>query len=215
MATKSDAKLREEAHAENAPAPDILNRPTIAPDPFDLDNLVVDQNYVQAAGVKKLLTTIPIRKLHPQDFVRVHPDPAYRKQLALIERREEREMFLIPKPMAAELSGKSVTAMVYTAINRQGVLFFWPVRQPGEDGKILEWHRSLMEAAEKAMTKWIRVKANMSLGAYEIYEAQSPDLANPEWPDLAYNELLRIAFRAEGVISSADHPVVKKLRGLI
>ena len=65
------------------------------------------------------------------------------------------------------------------------------------------------------MTKWIRVKANMSLGAYEIYEAQSPDLANPEWPDLAYNELLRIAFRAEGVISSADHPVVKKLRGLI
>ena len=106
MATKSDAKLREEAHAENAPAPDILNRPTIAPDPFDLDNLVVDQNYVQAAGVKKLLTTIPIRKPHPQDFVRVHPDPAYRKQLALIERREEREMFLIPKPMAAELSGE-------------------------------------------------------------------------------------------------------------
>jgi hypothetical protein len=185
------------------------------PDPFDLDNLVVDQNYLQTAGVKKLLTTIPIRRPHPQDFVRVRPDPDYRRQLCLIERREEREMFLVPRHMAAELGGEFITAIVYTAINRQGVLFFWPVRQPGEDGKILEWHRSLMEAAERAMSKWIRVKANMSLGAYEIYEAQSPNLAEPEWPDLPYQELLRIAFRAEGVISSTEHSVVKKLRGLM
>jgi hypothetical protein len=186
-----------------------------APDPFDLDNLVVDQNYIQAAGVKKLLTTIPIRKPHPQDYVRVHPDPNYRKSLALIEIHDDRETYLVPKTMAAELSGESITAMLYTATNRQGVLFFWPVRLPGEDGKILEWHRSLAEAAERAMPTWVRVKANMSLGAYEIYEARAENLSEPEWPDLAYQELLRIAFRKEGIISGLDHPVVKKLRGLI
>ena len=40
-----------------------------------------------------------------------------------------------------------------------------------------------MVAAEKAMTKWMRVKANMSLGAYDLWEAQAT-FAEPEWPDL-------------------------------
>jgi hypothetical protein len=64
------------------------------------------------------------------------------------------------------------------------------------------------------MSKWIRVKANMSLGAYEIWEAQGK-LPDPEWPDLPYKELLRIAFRDQKIINDLDHPVVKRLRGLV
>ena len=33
------------------------------------------------------------------------------------------------------------------------------------------WHQSAAEAAERAMTCWVRVTANRSLGAYEIFEA--------------------------------------------
>ena len=62
------------------------------------------------------------------------------------------------------------------------------------------------------MTKWVRIKANMSLGAYEIFSAESV-MQDPTWPELPFNELLRIAFR-DRIISSADHPVVKRLRGL-
>ena len=47
---------------------------SIEPDPFDLANLRLDQSFVETAGVKKLLTTVPVRKPNPQDFVRVHPD---------------------------------------------------------------------------------------------------------------------------------------------
>jgi hypothetical protein len=185
-----------------------------APDPFDLDNLRVDQSFVEICGVKKLLTTIPVRKPSPQDFVRVNSDPAFQKSLALIELREDREYYLVPKVTAPDLVGETITVRLYTAINRQGVLFFWPVRLPGPDGKVLEWHRSLAEAAEKAMSKWMRVKANMSLGAYEIWEAQGK-LPDPEWPDPPYKELLRIAFRDQKIINDLDHPVVKRLRGLV
>ena len=50
------------------------------------------------------------------------------------------------------------------------------VRLPGPDGKHLEWHRSAAEAAEAAETRWIRIKANMALGAYEIFEALSENI---------------------------------------
>jgi hypothetical protein len=62
------------------------------------------------------------------------------------------------------------------------------------------------------MKRWIRVKANMSLGAYEAYEA-SGTIPDPTWPDLTYQETLKIAFR-DRYVTGLDHPVVKRLRGL-
>jgi hypothetical protein len=75
----------------------------------------------------------------------------------------------------------------------------------------MEWHRSAAEAAELAMARWIRVKANMSLGAYEIFEAAS-SIPDPQWPALSFNGLLRIAFR-DRLIVDAGHSVIKRLRG--
>jgi hypothetical protein len=101
---------------------------------------------------------------------------------------------------------------LFTAINRQGVLFLWPVRLPDPDGKQLEWHRSLREAAEIAITRWVRVKADTNLGAYRIAVAESA-MAEPVWPNEMFAELLEIAFRSR-LIDTIDHPVIKRLRGL-
>ena len=68
-----------------------------------------------------------------------------------------------------------------------------------------------MEAAERAMTKWIRVAANMHLGAYELFEAQDK-LPAPEFPQESFHDLLRIAFK-DRFIEDANHPVLKALRG--
>jgi len=95
---------------------------------------------------------------------RVHPDPAYRETLAVIELKEDREFYLLPRHIARELPGEFVMAQLFTAINRQGVLFLWPVRLPGTDGRTNRWHTSAAEAATHAMSRWIRVKANMALG---------------------------------------------------
>jgi hypothetical protein len=43
---------------------------------------------------------------------------------------------------------------------------------PGADGRQNNWHTSATTAAETAMKKWIRIKANMALGAYDPFEAQ-------------------------------------------
>jgi hypothetical protein len=101
---------------------------------------------------------------------------------------------------------------MYACINRQGVIFLWPVRLPGSDGRQLEWHRSAAEAAEMAMKRWVRVKANMNLGAYEVFEA-SASIPDPAWPsDLTFDQMLAIAFKGR-LVDSFDHPVLKRLRG--
>ena len=180
------------------------------PDPFDPENLRLDQSFAQTAGVKKLLTTVPVRKPHRQELVRVHSDPAYRLTAAIIELRDDREVYLVP-PHVAHQTPESTPVLLHAAINRQGVTFLWPVKLPGPDGKINEWHRSAQEAAERAMTRWLFVRANMNLGAYEMIEATAT-IPDPVWPTATFKELLKIGFR-ESLIDSLDHPVLKRLRG--
>ena len=53
----------------------------------------------------------------------------------------------------------------------------------------------------------------MSLGAYDVFEATG-DIAEPEWPQLRFEEILRIAF-GNRYITDAGHVVLKRLRGEI
>jgi hypothetical protein len=180
-------------------------------DPYDLSKLRLDQNFVEMASVKKLLTTVPVRKPLAQDFVRVHPDAAFRMPCAIIELKDDREHYLVTADIVAAVATEVVMKTVYTTINRQGVVFLWPVPLPTPDGRVNEWHRSAQEAAERAIGRWIRMKANMPLGAYEIFEApdSTPD---PVWPEHSFKGLLEIGFR-DRLIRSLDHPVLKRLRG--
>jgi hypothetical protein len=182
-------------------------------DPFDLSNLRLSQAFIETAGTKKLLTTVPVRKPGPQDWVRVHPGPDYRDNFAVIELKDEREEYVLAAPLIPELMGEFVNKTLYTTINRQGVLSLWPARLPDPDGRQLDWHRSAREAAEAAMKRWIRFKANKSLGAYDIFETEVCH-SDPVWPELGFQEIIRIAFR-DRLITTIDHPVIKRLRGLI
>jgi hypothetical protein len=161
---------------------------------LDISRLRLPQDFASSIGVKKLLITVPVRKPGKQDFVRVHPDEGWRLQTAVLELKEEREIYLVDQPLWNELVGEISPRILFTAVSRQGVLFLWPVRLPGEDGRIDNWSRSAQEAAMKAMDRWVRVSANMSLGAYEIFKAVS-DLPDPEWPEVTFQGVLEIAFR--------------------
>jgi hypothetical protein len=182
-----------------------------APDPFDLASLRLNPSFIETAGVKKLLTTVPARRPSPQDFVRVHPSPDYRENFAMIDLKDDREDYLVRRELLPDLAGEVIYKTVFTAINRQGVVFLWPIRLPAPDDRKSDWPRSAREAAEMAMGQWVRLKANMSLGAYEITVAESV-MAEPVWPDLSYQELVRIAYR-DRMIATLDHAVVKRLRG--
>src|SRR5260370_2091176 len=104
--------------------------------PFDPSKLRLDQSYADTVGVKKLLTTVPVRKPNRQDFVRVHPDPAYRlTPAAIIEVREDREVYLVTPEMAQALPGEFSMVTLHTAINRQGTLHLWPTKLPTAAGR--------------------------------------------------------------------------------
>jgi hypothetical protein len=202
---------------EPYPQPNAVEPQAPTADPFDPANLRLSQSFVETVGVKRLLTTVPVRKPSPQDFVRVHPDRAFRENFPIIELKDEREEYIVVADLVSLLMDEFVTKTLFTAINRQGTVFLWPVRLPSPDGRDMEWWRSGREAAELGMTSWIRVRANMDLGAYEIFKAESVIL-DPEWPRggdgeaLGYWDLIKIAFR-DHLIDRIDHPVVKRLRG--
>jgi len=142
------------------------------PNPFNPAALRLSQSFAGPVGVKKLLTTVPVGKPNRQDFVRVHPDPTFRlTPTAVIELKEDHEKYLISPAIAQQFPGEFNVVTLYTTINRQGVVRLWDVKLPPEDGRQLEWHRSAAEAAERAMNKWVRVTANMSARAYDIFEA--------------------------------------------
>ena len=154
-------------------------------DAFDPANLRLSQSFTETVGVKKLLTTIPVRKPGPQDFVRVHPAAEYREDFPIIELRDDREEYIVIAALVPELTGEFVAKTLYTTINRQGTVFFWPVRLPSPDGKDMNWWRSGREAAALAIRDWVRVKSNMNLGAYETFRAESA-MSEPEWPELGF-----------------------------
>jgi len=184
------------------------------PNPFDPAALRLDQTFADSVGVKKHVMTVPVGKPNRQDFVRVRPQLEYRlAPAAIIEVKEDREVYLVTPDMAQELPGEFAAVTLFTAINRQGVLRLWPVKLPGPDGKHNEWHRSAAEAAELAMKSWIRLTANMSLGANEVFQATG-DLPEPEWPDIPFPEILKIAFK-DRIVDRADHPLVQRLRGQV
>jgi hypothetical protein len=182
------------------------------PDPFAPENLRLSQQFSETAGVKKLLTTVPVRKPNPQHFVRVRPGPEWRSDFSILDLRDDREQFIVVAGLAGQLAGELVHKTLHLAVTRQGVPFFWPIRMPMPDGKDMEWWRSEREAAERATSNWIRIRANMELGANEIFEA-ADRLSEPEWPEHDYWSLIKIAFR-DHLIDNLNHPAIKRLRGM-
>jgi hypothetical protein len=183
------------------------------PDPFDPARLRLRQDFAHGAGVKRLVTSIPVRKPSREWFVRTHPAHEYRLETAVIELKEDREIYLVAPGLWPSLAMEATfgARLLVTAVTRQGVLFLWPIRLPGPDGRLDEWSRSALEAAEEATTSWVRVQANMSLGAYDVLTAPGAT-AEPQFPDLPMGDLLRVAFR-DRYIASVDHPILRRLRG--
>jgi hypothetical protein len=121
-----------------------------APDPFDPGTLRLSQSFGAAAGVKKALLTVPVRKPDKSWFVRVHPDESYRLQTAVIELKEDRETYLVVPALWPELATEATfrPKLLATAVNRQGVVFLWEANLPRSDGRVDEWTRTALEAVE-------------------------------------------------------------------
>ena len=205
---KTGSTSVEEDNVTELVVPKLNSQPgeakAVAPDPFNVESLRLPPSFAETAGVKRVWNVIPVRKPHQQEWIRVHPSESYRGDFATIHLREEREFYLLATAMVEELRNELTPVTIYTAINKSGALFLWPACLPGSasNRRTAVWYSSAHEAAEMAMRRSVRVKANMSLGAYEIAYSDNPMAPenDPAWPDLSFIEMLRIGFEKDGVL---------------
>ncbi len=165
------------------------------------------------------LRTLPVRKPSKEMWIRTNPDEAYRFATNVIELREEREIYLVGNDLWSELVSEPTFGprLLVTAISRPGnTPFLWPLKLPGDDGRLDSWSRSALDiACGDATTSWVRVVGNMTLGGYQVILPRSSDPGpEPKWPDMPFSKLLELAFR-DKFIRSFDHPVLRRLRGEI
>lgn len=183
-----------------------------AADPIgDISKLRMSQEFAAEIGVEKVITKISVGKPNKQWWVRVHKNPAFRFETALIEMKDKNEMYLVAPDLWTPLADEICRVVIFTGINRQNVIFFWVVKLPGADGKHNEWHQSALKAAMLAMDHWVRVTANQAAKGYDVVKSQAK-LDDPKWPDVTFEEMFKIAFK-DRYIDSMDHPVLRELRG--
>lgn len=181
---------------------------------IDLSTLRISQDVLALGGAsKKVLTTVPVRKPDKQEFVRVRPEIEFKFQTFLLELKDDRITYLVDRNIWDQLGDLVTPKVLMTAMSRQGVLFLWPIKLPGVDGRSDKWSESALVAAKHAETEWVRVSSNMGLGAYEVFKATA-ELPEPKWPEETLDQIINVAFR-DRYISSFDHDVIKKLRGEI
>ena len=151
------------------------------------------------------------RKPNRHEFVRVRPGEDCRLQTAIFEDKVSRDTYLVDRSLYAELGVEIFPVCLFTTITRQGDLFLWKVRLPGADGRSNAWNESALAAAQLAEKAWTRVAANMPAGMYDTFQAAG-ELADPEWPELTFAEILKLCFR-DRLINAVEHPVIRALRG--
>jgi hypothetical protein len=215
----NDNKLTETVKDNNRPKDDSTNSrlPDIEPsnsgDEFDnLDKLRLSQNFSEMTDVKAVITVVAVHKPHRHEFVRVRPGAEWHFETGCFTDKESRETYLIIPSLWSVLPGEVQPTVLYLAMSRNSpVPFLWPCSLPSSDGRPNRWHESAIEAARLAETQWLRVMSDMSAGCYVPYIAQG-SLPEPEWPELSFQELMRLAFR-DRFIRDTEHAVLRRLRG--
>jgi hypothetical protein len=219
-ASKAESEIREAA-ASDIEGSD--RKPAAAELSADTANFFTDLEAIRLStedageiGTREILTRVPVRKPRRGEFFRCHPEPKMSLSVTVyVDQEEQDEVYFVAPAMRGELAEDLRAVLLQLAISRKRVVFIWPLTISSDKSPLgRSWHETARKAAEIAKEFWIRITADKSLGGYRVRKAEGENLSEPEWPDKSFNELLTIAF-ADRIIMSEDHPVVRRLRGLV
>lgn len=145
-----------------------------------------------------------VRRPKKTEWVRVHPEC----KLVVNVIDEDRVLWFILPALAEAAKDVVRPCEIHLAHSRlSGECFLWPV--PVDlSVRPNSWNASHALAAGLAQKSWVRMVANSSKQAYEVSVAQ---YGEPTWPE-PVDDILRRGI-AQHVISAADHPVLRRLRG--
>jgi hypothetical protein len=173
---------------------------------MDVESLCLSQDFKAMTEVDQVATSVLFCRPEKEWFFQVHPK--FTKFMAIIT--EKRENYVVHPRLMSQLGSEVTKKMIVLGVTRQGKLFFWPLKVEAERG-LDEWSKSALVGMETAKGKWTKLKSNLEANYYEVFTAKG-NLGEPAWPETGVDELLAIALRNR-VISSMDHPVIKRLNG--
>lgn len=210
-AAKAKAKRPKKPQPEVPPPVDPVAAGEIPPekDPFDPANACIgtgNEEWEPEEDVK----VIACRKPGRQEWFRTHPTIELR--VGLLRDEETKVEYLVAPRVFEQLDDEGRRSVLHLSVNRQGSYFLFPIAVRDPDGRDNGWVESAERAMLKSKREWTRMKSNMRAGEYKVAGLEA-DIPDPTWPDLTERELLRLAF-ADRFVSSMDHPLVRKLRGL-
>jgi hypothetical protein len=178
-----------------------------------------NQDFADYANLKQSLGKISVRSAKAHEFFRAHPDTefGYIPTVFLIADsdagKDESKFYFVDFDMDLwnALGDLGNPFSLTLAVNRNGNTFIIPVRVAveGEEDN-MNWitHREVLEAAR---TKW--VKRDHDHGRGHLSTPAPGDLGEPKWMRETIFDLIPHAFKGR-IISSVEHKLVQKLRGL-
>jgi hypothetical protein len=111
-----------------------------SPDPFDPARLRLPMDFAAAAGVKRILTTIPVHKPRKEQFFRVRPGDDHRQAPASIR-------FLSIEPLLEDLGRPDLTAIHWVIVGGES--------GPGARPLNKEWVENIRQQCEAADVPFI------------------------------------------------------------
>jgi hypothetical protein len=199
----------EPAKREQAPAKPA-NR-------FSREAQRLDQNYAAALGLKDHIHTVTVDKPPSESWFRVHPDRNdqgdemfFDTKLLCLKNGPDRGTYQVDPDLWPLLEGEKTFKpfRLVLCIDRQGQVYLWPLRLPGDTGREDDWMTSALSIAEQAKTEWVRMVA----GPRDFKSKTSGAvLSDPVWPEQTFDELLELAFRKRRIVSETD-PILRRLR---
>lgn len=203
--------------ADSQDTPDPSIEPPTSGDRFSPDNLKkfrLSQNFSAVTEVKRVITSVSVRKPKKQEFFRVRTGEDWWFETLSFRDEETGEFYLI-EPELCGLLGQEArpTCLVLIVTRTSPIPILWPLIIPDPD-RPNDWHVTALDAARRAQHEWVKVTPDMHAGRNDIHVAVSK-LDEPDWPeDLEMPDYLRLAFK-DRMIDSVNHPVLKRLRGEI
>jgi len=185
--------------------------------PYQPEDLWINPSVIHGGGaVKKILTTVPIRRPNKHEFFRVRAGEEYWRPVAFLELG--RDLFLVHPQVAQHLDPDDFFyAYLCLAISKSGLPFFWPVKVPSAERRN-NWNESALAVAKLAVDRWIKLRSRQEDGrGGGFYEGEEPifNFKDPVWPNLTLKELYDIAFKGGRIIDRMDHEAIQKLTGQV
>lgn len=146
-------------------------------------------------------------------YFQTHPDQALWLKVSAVfdEDSTDREFYVLPPKMAPVVPPallRSVTLVPYTTLEKRvGV---WPIKHAQDPTRKTSWETTALDVCRKAQGAWVR-KVN-AVSHWDVAVGKQPD--TPWWPEgFGQDMILDLALKAN-MVTSVNHPIVQRLRGL-